>query len=360
MSLLYVIGNGFDLWHKLPTSYLVDFKPLVKKRHPKEADLLVRLFSAGDEEDYWSHFEERVGAVAELAQERMRSRADDSLSRFVEEANNDGVTSDDRDFGMQLDDHAVSISSAVPDFGKLYPNLDETLLWRLSPILGDCMNEMAARANERLVDIEKMGSFSRDSYFVTFNYTDTLERVYAVPPCRLFHVHGSASCGDELVWGNERSKVEEEIDLSTSCLALIDKEEPTDYDSGDYRPYFGYHSQYAAVQEGLKSVQEAEMAAAGLLNDVCSGFAKQLNLSVLDCFLESIPGGLDGVIVLGHSLGDVDSPYFERIKEYTQPTTPWSFSFHKLSEVAKIAGVAERLSLSNLVIGNIGRIAFVA
>lgn len=358
MSLLYVIGNGFDLWHKLPTSYLNDFKPLVKKRHPKEADLLVKLFSAGDEEDYWSHFEERVGAVAELAQERMRSRADDSLSWFVEEANNDGVTSDDRDFGIQLDDHAVSISSVVPDFGKLYPNLDETLLWGLRSILDACMNEMATRANERLVNIDKMGSFSRDSYFVTFNYTDTLERVYAVPPRRILHVHGSASCGDELVWGNERSKVEGDIDLSTSCLSLIDKEEPVDYDSGDHRFYFGYHSQYAAVQEGVKSVQEAEMAAAGLLNDVCSGFVKQLNLSGLDCFLESIPGGIDGVIVLGHSFGDVDVPYFECIKEYTCPTTPWSISFHKRCEIARIVGAAERLSLSNLEIGNMGRIAF--
>lgn len=360
MSLLYVIGNGFDRWHQLPTSYLDDFKPLVKERHPKEADFLVKLFSAGNEEDYWSHFEERVGAVAELALERMRSQADDSLSWFVEAANNNGVTSDDRDFGMQLDDHAVSISSTVPDFGKLYPDLDETLLRGLRPILDDCMSEMAARANELLGNIDKMGSFSRDSYFVTFNYTDTLERVYAIPPCRTFHVHGRASCGEELVWGNERSKVEEDIDLSTSCLALIDKEEPVDYDSGDYRPYFGYQAQCDAVQEGLKSVQEAEMAASGLLNNVCSGFVKQLNLSGLKCFLESISGGIDEVIVLGHSLGDVDAPYFERIKEYACPTTPWSISFHKLCEVARIVGVAERLSLSHLVIGRIGRIAFAA
>lgn len=358
MSLLYVIGNGFDLWHKLPTSYLNDFKPLVKKRHPKEADLLVKLFSAGDEEDYWSHFEERVGAVAELAQERMRSRADDSLSWFVEEANNDGVTSDDRDFGMQLDDHAVSISSAVPNFGKLYPDLDETLLWELRPVLDDCMNEMAARANEWLVSTDKIGSFSRDSYFVTFNYTDTLESVYSIPPCRIFHVHGNASRGDELVWGNERSKVEENIDLSTSCLALIDKEEPMDYDSGGYRPYLGYHAQCDAIEEGVNSVQEAEEAASGLLKDVCSGFVKQLNLSELDCFLESIPGGIDEVIVLGHSLGDVDSPYFERIKEYICPTTSWAISFHGLYEVARIVGAAERLSLSNLVIGKMDRIAF--
>ena len=359
MSLLYVIGNGFDRWHELPTSYNDNFKCLVKEKYPKEAEYLEKLFSTGNAEDLWGHFEKRVGSVTESAQEGMRNRASDSLSWFVEEANNNGVVSDDRDPAMQLDDHVITIDSAVPDFDKLYPDLDETLLWGLRPILDDCMRKMAAHANGQLANVGKKGLFKKESYFISFNYTDTLESVYSIPSSQVLHIHGRLFDGDELVWGNEESKVEEEhVNLSIPCSELIDRDEPTDCDSGDYRCYLGYQRQCEAAREGANSVGEAGRDASKLLKDVCSGFIKRLNLAELDCFLSAIPGDIDGIIVLGHSLGNVDLPYFERIADFTGSQAPWSFSYYGLNEIARIVEVAGQLSISNLLIGGMGRIAF--
>lgn len=37
MCRLFIIGNGFDLYHKLPTRY-IDFMHFMKAHHPKVAD----------------------------------------------------------------------------------------------------------------------------------------------------------------------------------------------------------------------------------------------------------------------------------------------------------------------------------
>lgn len=45
-------------------------------------------------------------------------------------------------------------------------------------------------------------SFDDDCYFINFNYTDTLTEVYEVDPNHVFHIHGSAASGDEIIYGH--------------------------------------------------------------------------------------------------------------------------------------------------------------
>ncbi|MEL2356136.1 AbiH family protein, partial [Klebsiella pneumoniae] len=46
-------------------------------------------------------------------------------------------------------------------------------------------------------------SINRDSYFFTFNYTNTLQDIYGVPDENILHIHGNAKIGQNLVIGHD-------------------------------------------------------------------------------------------------------------------------------------------------------------
>ena len=43
MSRLYIIGNGFDLLHKLPTKFDPDFKNIAEKNQKKHLDSVQKI-----------------------------------------------------------------------------------------------------------------------------------------------------------------------------------------------------------------------------------------------------------------------------------------------------------------------------
>ena len=57
MNTLYVIGNGFDRHHGVPSSY-ADFGAFLKAHDPRTYDLLGEYFNTVDE--FWWHFEARL------------------------------------------------------------------------------------------------------------------------------------------------------------------------------------------------------------------------------------------------------------------------------------------------------------
>lgn len=57
---LYIIGNGFDLYHGLPTSY-GNFRDYVKEHDAKLYDLVDKYFLYNTNSDFWSDFESNLG-----------------------------------------------------------------------------------------------------------------------------------------------------------------------------------------------------------------------------------------------------------------------------------------------------------
>ena len=41
--------------------------------------------------------------------------------------------------------------------------------------------------------------------YISFNYTDTLERVYGIPDNKILYFHGKASRSDNLIYGHDKS-----------------------------------------------------------------------------------------------------------------------------------------------------------
>ena len=65
MEKLYIIGNGFDLYHGLPTSYQC-FLCYMLRTHLEDAKQIGHIFDRTDYEKPWSDFERNLGKEVEI------------------------------------------------------------------------------------------------------------------------------------------------------------------------------------------------------------------------------------------------------------------------------------------------------
>ena len=152
---LYIIGNGFDLAHNLPTRFDPDFKNITSKY---EFENFWELFQS-DENDIWSDFENLLGCPDfNLLEEIFEGCYPDYSSD--KESERDGI-----------------IAQVISN-GKLY----------------EALYEFANKA-ENIVHTVHKNEFLKnlldvDGFYINFNYTHTLEKIYAIPKEQILHIHG--------------------------------------------------------------------------------------------------------------------------------------------------------------------------
>lgn len=154
---LYIIGNGFDLWHRLPTSYR-DFY-VVARDTLDEVDSYFR-FDIGKDTVPWHDFENRLGTF-------------DWRSLYDEHDNTD-VSSDDfkPNEAYALEDELTERSS--------------DLVEAIRDHFEDWVTEIDISSAAKQMDFEPTARF------FTFNHTSTLQEVYEIEESAVFHVHGRA------------------------------------------------------------------------------------------------------------------------------------------------------------------------
>ena len=181
MTTLYIIGNGFDLWHELPTSY-DHFYQFAK-------DVLDELEPYYDVDAVqgrlWCDFEKSLGFF--------------NWSRFYEVYDHTDVTAENfrRSEAFGLEDELTEQAD----------NLVKTIR--------DCfhawIDEIDVSAAER-----KM-CFAPKSRFLTFNYTSTLQSVYGVDDKNVFHIHGRSDKSDELIFGHRKTMEVDGPEILRQC-----------------------------------------------------------------------------------------------------------------------------------------------
>lgn len=161
---LYIIGNGFDRMHNMPTSY-GDFLSWLLTHNRLDAVFeLQSVFQEQKDGEYvlWSDFETALGNYdIEAAAEW------DIPSLYITEeiVGNQRITVGEP---FYLD---VSLNTIVNNaFGQWVKSI---------PI-----------ATERKISLPK------DALFLSFNYTDTLEALYSIIPENVIHIHGRISLGE--------------------------------------------------------------------------------------------------------------------------------------------------------------------
>ncbi|MEQ3164357.1 bacteriophage abortive infection AbiH family protein [Parabacteroides goldsteinii] len=205
MENLYLIGNGFDLHHEIPSSYR-DYHKWLSKQQPDVADQLDQIY--GTDDQWWCDFENSLGAL--------------EIETYIKGLNDlypDILSEDHRDR-----DNYVMPDTAKSELITLYKNVRKSFYsWILSLPCGN--------------SDKKLKIITTDAFFITFNYTETLQDLYNIPNDSILHLHGRASQHDDLILGHGRSY--EEIKKSTTIdppKELTDEGDIEDWFNGNYDP----------------------------------------------------------------------------------------------------------------------------
>lgn len=157
MKKLYIIGNGFDLHHKMKTQYS-DFKEFVADENYALFEDLEKYFG-GD--SFWSDFE---NTLAYLETDEMVDEASNYLNSY---GSDDWSESDNYTYQNELEKLVSIVTDDLQEsFTKWILNIEIT--------------------NRKIVNIYP------DSTFLTFNYTNTLEGTYQIQSDNILYLHNKA------------------------------------------------------------------------------------------------------------------------------------------------------------------------
>lgn len=170
---LLIVGNGFDLGIGFKTSYN-DFMNSEYFPSPDNSSLAQYLISVRDKNLGWVDIEHELSNFSKKLEELKKHDLDDSFKNYTE------------------------------DFRKEYEDL-KNCLWSY-------LNKMTSQRPAIKRDNHAkcvLDDFGADHRIVTFNYTDTIERLsygyYSAQKNNLLHIHGSLDTGDNIVFGVEDS-----------------------------------------------------------------------------------------------------------------------------------------------------------
>lgn len=159
---LYIIGNGFDCYHDLPTEYS-NFHLFLKNNYPKLEEELNQFFDFKVKNGLWCDFETDLGSF--------------NFQLFYNDSNSSHVSSNDI-YAFQVD-----------------KNIDYSFVSKLRTTFLSWFKSIDYRKAGVLLDIKN------NALFMTFNYTHILENTYQIPENNVFHIHGSLKNG-ALIFGH--------------------------------------------------------------------------------------------------------------------------------------------------------------
>lgn len=164
---LYILGNGFDLAHKLPTAYW-DFRTYLKSAHPEFL------------EAFEEHYDIYPSMSDEAKKEYLWNRFESNLANIDE----DSIIESGTSIEMDLESGDVGIEDTLYSY---FTN-EYQYIQKLSIYLKEWVSTI--RIRDCLPRTSKIKDNS-DDLFLTFNYTATLENVYLIRPDKVIHIHGS-------------------------------------------------------------------------------------------------------------------------------------------------------------------------
>lgn len=280
MKTLYILGNGFDLYHRLGTRYS-DFHKFVMENDEELEEKLANYFQLELDGNYlWCNFE------ANLSTYQSNTFFDDhnQIDIFHEKFKPSEC------FGLEDDINQ--------DVEELVENLREQFRNWISEIDFD---DLPINAYQPIV-------LENNAIFINFNYTDTLEEIYKIPNENILYIHNNANRYEDLIFGHgepiEDEPAENELDENGDSNRTMF----TDAQNSARIPFYDLK----------KNTEE-------VIREHKTFFSKIENLET--------------IYILGHSLGKVDWPYFELIASLS-PTAVWHISYYLDQERQNHASVA--------------------
>lgn len=265
---LYVIGNGFDLYHKIKSSY-GEFGLYVKDSSPSLYHAFEKYFSF---DGSWSCLEETLAHL--------------DVDLVIEDAS---------DF---------LVSYGVADWSDAYHHDYQYEVSRVVELLSTGLKgEFTAWVVGLEIPDQKSCSvpllpMDVAAQYLNFNYTNTLQCLYGIPECQVLHIHNSASDPvPDLILGHaynttEIKSLNQGVDHEDQDVRVTEAYEILDnYFSRTYKPTSDVLQRHKKFFSGLAGVSE--------------------------------------IYVVGHSLSEVDGPYIREIVKATKSANPtWVVTYY--------------------------------
>lgn len=289
---LYIIGNGFDLHHRIPSDYR-DFGRYLKAVDPDTYREVETYFSVDDK--FWWEFE------AQLANFDTDAVIDYASQFLMSYGAEDWSDSGHHDYQYELN-RVVEIISA-------------TMRRRFAEWIRQLSIPEASSVGDGLLCLDS------NARYLSFNYTQTLQHTYGIPGSQILHIHGSASnLADGLILGHgwrptPADSLNHGLDMVEADTRVVEGNQIVDeYFSKTFKPTDQIIANQQAFFRDLKSIQR--------------------------------------IYVMGHSLSDVDAPYLKEILENIDASSvTWQISYHSDPREAqeRFSGLGIRLALASFV-----------
>ena len=275
---LYIIGNGFDIAHGYNTKFK-NFLEWMQKYYPNEYWTFSTYF---DEYLLWNDFEY-------------------SLDTF--------------DFDEFSNDH-YPIEDTPQGEAKFIGDIDYSLsiFSRISKLLSEWLSNIKYHDNTHISKF-----IIPDSWFLTFNYTSTLEALYEIPRKNILHIHGSLSDKEELICGHNDKETIEKLKKGTE-----------EYHDG----YVEQELTNLEYQYFITTYKDVDK----ILKQNSSFFQKLSSVNNINIF--------------GHSLNPIDFPYFSRIKKEVSENCIWNIHCYSHYDEEKAYDLIKQLNIMNYKIIN--------
>ena len=273
---LYVIGNGFDLFHGIPSSYSHFYHWLKAKGKNDFISKMELFFPSINNGEYllWKDFESALGKY-------------DRNKIF-----NDATKKLDRKLDKETKYAANKLLDPV--ISQIVPLIKEWAEWL---------------CNNRLSTITPQIPLSKESWFISFNYTMTLEKIYHIPLERICHIHNSIE-DDTIIVGHKSPMKVDEI--------------------GDEGRDWYEESAHKSIVESMNSMVKETYK----IHTKHKDFFDKIN-------------GINRIVILGHSMSDIDDDYFGYIRGASVEDAHWHISKYQPSDEEQISKCLNKYKINN-------------
>lgn len=284
---LYIIGNGFDIYHGIPSRYS-DFKNYVRD---VDSCLHDRIEEHLPIDEQWNELE---AAFADLDVDHITDEAGQFLMPYSAE---DWSDSGHHDYQYELDNIVSDLSQGLKSlFCEWIRGLN------IKPVRQPFCKPLP-------IDTQAI--------FLTFNYTQTLQITYQVEDKNILHIHGKSEDDDsDIVLGH-----------SWNPEDIPDFNDIPDPEDRDIR-----------IREGYELIN----------NYFRDTFKPSSTIIQSNRFFFNNLKNVRQVFVLGHSLANVDMEYFEVLVRDLQDSADWVITFYGDDELERHRQTVRQLGIKRV------------
>lgn len=299
-KILYIIGNGFDVHHGIKSSYRT-YMEWLKDNHKEDYQKIIDFYGdIAEKPEWWNEFETNLGYFD------IRAKVEDLA------------------FQNQPTDSQIEKMRAIDTMGGAWDAQVE--IGGIISILKESFHEWIDSLNPALTANKIVIDFN-NAYFITFNYSLTLEKVYGIPSDQILHIHGCLN-DDEYIIGHGRTYEDVKDESDPYCLPFDpDKDDPSEYGLDALDDEITENTK----QEVVSRVMEAAKDTAAIISK------HELEFEMLKT--------VEKVCIYGLSFSSVDEPYLSHIVKEITPNAAYEASYYSAKDMNSIEAFSKKYGI---------------